>query len=185
MIVYFDKPGPQNTEVCLQIVQRVLKERGLKHLVVASTFGDTALKFAKALQGENVNLVIVTHNVGFREPGTLEMSEETRNELISLGARVYTGTMVFRNIGAAIRAHFHYSEEALIAQTLRIFGQGLKVCVEIVLMSCDAGLIPPEDVVAVAGTGRGADTVALIKAVPSNMFFNLKVREILAKPRDW
>ncbi len=185
MTVYFDKPGPENTEACLEIVLKALKERNLKHIVVASTYGDTGLKFAKALKGEKVNLVIVTHNYGFREPGTIEMKEETRRELEALGAKVYTGTMVFRSLGAAIRSSFHYSEETLIAQTLRIFGQGLKVCVEIVLMACDAGLIPPEDVLAVAGTARGADTVALIKAVPSNMFFNLKVREILAKPRDW
>ncbi|MCS7150219.1 MAG: pyruvate kinase alpha/beta domain-containing protein [Caldimicrobium sp.] len=185
MSIYFDKPGPVNTKACLDIVRKALKEKGIKHLVVASTFGETALKFARALQGEEVNLVVVTHNVGFREPGILEMTDDTKRELNFLGAKVYTGTMVFRNIGASIKAQFHYSEEALIAQTLRIFGPGLKVCIEIVLMCCDAGLIPPEDVLAVAGTARGADTVAIIKAVPSNLFFNIKVREILAKPRDW
>jgi len=185
MTVYFDKPGPDNTEACLKIALEALEKRGIKHLVVASTFGDTGLKFAEALKGRDVNLVIVTHNYGFKEPGTIEMSEETRKRLLELGAKVYTGTMVFRGLGAAIRGILHYSEETLIAQTLRILGQGLKVCVEIVVMSCDAGLIPPEDVIAVAGTARGADTVAIIKAMPSNMFFNLKVREILAKPRDW
>ncbi|MEN3038899.1 MAG: hypothetical protein ABDI07_07085 [Candidatus Kryptonium sp.] len=185
MTVYFDKPGPINTDTCLKVVTAAVRERALKHIVLASTYGETALKFAQALKGDDLNLVVVTHNVGFREPGTLEMTEDTKRKLISLGAKVYTGTMVFRNIGASIKAQFHYSEEALIAQTLRIFGQGLKVCIEIVLMSCDAGLIPPEDVLAVAGTARGADTVAIIKAVPSNLFFNLKVREILAKPRDW
>ncbi len=185
MTVYFNRPGPENTEACLEIALKALKERGLKNIVVASTFGDTGLKFAKALKEEGVNLVIVTHNCGFREPGTIEMKDEVRRELEALGAKVYTGTMVFRGIGSAIRSTFNYSEEALIAQTLRIFGQGLKVCVEIAVMACDAGLIPPEDVLSVAGTAKGADTVALIKAMPSNMFFNLKVREILAKPRDW
>lgn len=185
MCVYFEKAGAQNTEACLEITLKAIEEKGIKDVVVASTFGDTGLLFAKALYGKGVNLVIVTHNVGFREPGTLEMTQETRKALEELGAKVYTGTMVFRNIGAAIKKHFHYSEEALIAQTLRILGQGVKVCVEIVLMACDAGLIPPQDVLSVAGTARGADTVCLIHAVPSNMFFNLKIREILAKPRDW
>lgn len=185
MTIYFDKPGPENTSACVEIALKAIKERGFKHLVVASTYGDTALKFAKALKGAPVNFVVVTHNYGFREPGTIEMREEIRKELEALSAKVYTGTMVFRGLGSAIRSSFHYSEEALIAQTLRIFGQGIKVCVEITLMACDAGLIPPEDVIAVAGTARGADTVAIIKAMPSNMFFHLKVREILAKPRDW
>jgi len=182
---YFEKPGPENTEACLQIALEAASSRGLKNIVVASTFGDTALKFAEAFKDKGVNLVVVTHNYGFREPGTIEMSDETRRRLTELGAKVYTGTMVFRGLGAAIRSSLHYSEETLIAQTLRIFGQGLKVCIEIVLMACDAGLIPPEEVLSVAGTARGADTVALIKACPSNMFFNLKVKEILAKPRDW
>jgi hypothetical protein len=185
-VIYFEKAGVVNTEACVEVVKRAVSEEGINHVVVASTFGDTGLKFAKALREfPHVNLVIVTHNYGFKEPGTNELTLERRKELESLGAKVYTGTHVFRGVGASIRSHFHYSEEALIAQTLRILGQGLKVCVEITLMACDAGLIPPEDVIAVAGTARGADTVAIIKAVPSNMFFNLRVREILAKPRDW
>ena len=51
----------------------------------------------------------------------------------------------------------------LIANTLRRLGQGLKVCCEIVMEAVDAGLIPEEEeVVAVGGTARGWDTVALI-----------------------
>ena len=42
-----------------------------------------------------------------------------------------------------------------------------------------------EDVVAVAGTNRGADTAVVIRANSSNRFFQIKVREILAKPRDF
>ncbi len=185
MAIYFDKPGKENTQACLEVVLKAIEEKGLRDIVVASTYGDTGLLLASALKDKGVNLVVVTHNVGFREPGTCEITEEVREELRKLGAKVYTGTMVFRNIGSAIKSQFGYSEEAIIAQTLRIFGQGLKVCVEIVMMACDAGLIPPEDVIAVAGTNRGADTVAIIKAVPSNLFFKLKVREILVKPRDW
>ena len=49
-------------------------------------------------------------------------------------------------------------------------------------MAADAGLIPSEDVLAIAGTGRGADTAVIIGANSSNRFFDIKVREILAKP---
>jgi hypothetical protein len=91
--------------------------------------------------------------------------------------------MVLRNLGTAIRSLQSYSQQDLVAHTLRMLGQGMKVCVEIVAMAADAGLIPCEDVIAVAGTGRGADTVALIGANSSNNFFQIKVREILAKPR--
>ncbi len=71
----------------------------------------------------------------------------------------------------------------IVAQSLRILGQGIKVSVEIVVESCDAGLIPEgQDVIAVAGTGKGADTVAIIEARPSDRFFELRVKQILAKP---
>ena len=66
-----------------------------------------------------------------------------------------------------------------------MLGQGIKVCVEIVVMASDAGLIPPEDVIAVAGTGKGADTAVILKADSSNHFFQIKIREILAKPREF
>ncbi len=185
MAEHFPKSGPENTQKALEIALNAVKKRGLKHVVVASTFGDTGLAAAKFFQGLDVNLIVVTHNVGFKEPGKLEMTPEVRQQIEALGAKVYTGTMVFRNIGTAIRELQKYSQQDLIANTLRLLGQGLKVCVEIALMACDAGLIPPEDVLTIAGTARGADTVAIIKAMPSNKLFSLKVREILAKPYDW
>ena len=50
--------------------------------------------------------------------------------------------------------------------------------------TCDAGLIPEgEEIVAVGGTKKGADTVSIIRSVPSKRFLQLKVLEILAKPR--
>lgn len=73
----------------------------------------------------------------------------------------------------------------IIADTLRLFGQGTKVCVEIVSMAIDAGLIPPEPVVAIAGTGYGADTVLLIEGKNSRKFFDMKVKEVIAKPSDF
>lgn len=47
----------------------------------------------------------------------------------------------------------------IVAQTLYGFCQGMKVCVEIVLMAADSGLIPVNrEVIANAGTDEGADT---------------------------
>lgn len=72
----------------------------------------------------------------------------------------------------------------IIAQALRRFGEGAKVCCEIVMMAADAGLVPEdEEVIAVAGTGYGADTVMVLKSTASKRFLDLKVLEILAKPR--
>ena len=72
----------------------------------------------------------------------------------------------------------------IVANTLRRFGEGAKVCCEIVMMAADAGLIPEgEEVLAVAGTAKGADTVMVLKSAASKRFLDLKVLEVLAKPR--
>ncbi len=181
----FDGPGYKNTDAVLDVVEHGLEEYGVSQVVVASTRGNTGLAAAKRFCPKGVRVVVVTHNVGFKEPGTLEMTDEIKRELQELGAEVLTATMPFRSIGAAIRSRHGGSQEAIIADTLRIFGQGLKVCVEIALMASDSGLIATEDILAVAGTARGADTVALIAPMPSNRLFDLKIRAILAKPREW
>ena len=183
--MYFDKAGEHNTQDALRIAVEEAEKRGIKHIVVASTRGDTGLKAAKLLEGKGIALVVVTHNTGFSEEGKQEFDGATKAQIEKLGGTVYTGTMVLRNLGTAIRSAQSYSQQDLVANTLRMLGQGMKVCVEIVAMAADAGLIPCEDCIAVAGTGRGADTVAVIRANSSNNFFQIKVREILAKPRDF
>jgi hypothetical protein len=183
--VHFDQAGEENTQDALKIAAEEAERRGIRHMVVASTRGDTGLEAAKLLEGKGIELVVVSHNTGFSEEGKQEFDEAKRDQIERLGGRVYTGTMVLRNLGTAIRSQQSYSQQDLVANTLRMLGQGMKVCVEIVAMAADAGLIPCEDVIAVAGTGRGADTVAVIRANSSNNFFQIKVREILAKPRDF
>lgn len=178
----FEKAGYKNTEQALEVMLDSCRKYGVKQVVVASTRGGTGIAAAELLQNTGIRLVVVTHNYGFKDPGTHEMTQETRHKIESLGGIVFTGTMALRNIGTAIRSKQEYSQQDLIANTLRIFCQGMKVCVEIVIMAADAGLITPDDVIAVAGTARGADTVSLIAPQSSNNLFDLKVREILVKP---
>ncbi len=185
MMTVFNKPGRENTDAALDVLQQGIRHYACKQVVIASTYGDTALKAARLLTGMAITLVVVTHNVGFKEPGKLEMTAATRQELEAQGVKVCTGTMPFRSIGTAIREKQGYSQQDLVANTLRLFGQGVKVCVEIALMASDAGLITPDDVLTVAGTGRGADTVLLLSPRPSNQLFDVKVRAILAKPATW
>ncbi len=185
-VLYFEKPGRANTEACLQRVKELLEEGPApEHIVVASTVGDTGLLFARELKDRGLNIVVVTHSYGFKEPNTIEMSEQTRQQLLSLGAKVYTGTMITHSLETAIAKQFGgVYPTILVAQALRRLGEGLKVCCEIVMMAADAGLVPEgEEVIAVAGTARGADTVAILRAAASKRFLDLKVLEILAKPR--
>ena len=73
----------------------------------------------------------------------------------------------------------------MISEAWKVFGEGTKVAIEIAAAACDAGAIPPDDVISVAGSWEGADTVILLSAMPSNQMLDIRVREILAKPSDW
>jgi hypothetical protein len=184
-VIYFEKPGSENTTSCLEVVKNVLKEGRYRHVVVASTTGETGLLFSETLKGSGINLVVVTHSSGFKELSINEMPEGVRKEIETNGARVFTGTMLTHSLETSLASKFGGSYPTLIiAQSLRRFGEGAKVCCEIVMMAADAGLIPEgEEVLAVAGTAKGADTVMVIKSAASKRFLDLRVLEILAKPR--
>ena len=184
--MHFDQPGPQNTEATLKIAVAGAKERGLTHLVAASTAGDTAQAALKAMAGTGLKLVVVTHNVGFGQEGKDEFDPAVRAAVEQAGHKVLTATMATRNLNKAISTRWGgYSQTELIAAALRMFGQGAKVCAEIAAMACDAGLLPFADVVAVAGTGKGADTAVVLRANSSNRFFDIKFKEILCKPKTF
>ncbi|GAW90840.1 pyruvate kinase alpha/beta domain-containing protein [Calderihabitans maritimus] len=180
--MYWDKKGIQNTDATVELAVKRAKELGIKHVVVASNTGETAKKFL----GHGLEIVCVTHHVGFSEPGIDEMPAETRQELQEKGVKVLTTTHLMAGLDRALRFKFGgvYPAE-IIANTLRIFGQGVKVCVEVAIMALDAGLIPyGQEVVAVGGTGRGADAAAVILPAHSHSFFDTRIKEIICMPRE-
>ncbi|UCH78796.1 MAG: hypothetical protein JSU81_02275 [Candidatus Coatesbacteria bacterium] len=181
-MIHHDGCGPEYTEATVQAAVAGCRERGIEHLVVASTKGGTARLAHEAVKDTDIKLIVVTHNTGFGEEGRQSFPEELRQELEAEGTRVHTATMVFRSLGRAIRDLTGGDQEMLTASALRVLGEGTKVVAEIAMMAADAGLVPPDDVVCVAGTGRGADTAAVVRAVSSNKFFDLRIRAYLAKP---
>jgi hypothetical protein len=52
-------------------------------------------------------------------------------------------------------------------------------------MALDAGMIPyGEEVIAVGGTGRGADTAVIIKPAHANNILDTWISEIICKPKE-
>jgi uncharacterized protein len=181
----FERAGAQNTDETLQIAVDAARQRGLP-LVVASTRGPTAQAALARCQAAGVRLIVVTHNVGFAEAGAQELDPAVRRRLEEAGARVLTTTMPLRSIGTALRKLLGGSEQEIINAALRIFCQGAKVCVEMAAMVADAGLVAArEEIVAVAGTGSGADTACVMRPMPSNQLFEIRVRELLCKPGEY
>ena len=71
----------------------------------------------------------------------------------------------------------------IVANTLRMFGQGTKVCVEIAMMALDAGTIEyGKPVIAVGGSGRGADTVCRLTPEYTSDLMGTRIHAFLCKP---
>jgi hypothetical protein len=183
--LYFTSHRKANTKALLEFVKKHAEAQGVNHIVVASTTGETGVKASKVFKGFTV--VVVTHHAGFTEPDAQELTEENRLKILGNGAHILTATHALSSVERAIRKEFGTMQPLeLIAHTLRRLGEGTKVCVEITLMAADAGLIPMHrDIIAIAGSSRGADTALLIKPANASRFFDLKIREIIAKPRDF
>jgi len=181
-IVYFSKPGPQNTEEVLAIARSRADELGIKTVLVASSSGETAARASEVFKG--MKLVAVSHQTGFSGPNSQEFTEANRKKVEGAGGMVLTTTHLFGGVSAAMRRKFNmYFFPEVIAHTLRFFGQGVKVACEISVMAADAGLVrTDEDVISIAGTDRGADVALLLRPVNSLNFFDLKIKEILCKP---
>jgi len=187
-ITYFERAGVQNTDETLKLSIKRAKELNIKDIVVASSYGDTAKKLISMLEEENLNLnvVVVSYHQGFHGEDVITMDNETMEYLKNKGAKIFMGPHALSGVERAISNKFGgaYPVE-IIAHTLRTFGHGLKVCYEITLMATDAGLIKTKnEVIAIGGRSRGADTAVVIKPSNLNRFFDIEVKEIICMPRD-
>lgn len=182
--VYFQAPGEQNTESVLELAKNYAQAEGIRDIVVASTTGETGVKASRVFKGFNV--VVVSHHVGFHEPGVWEMEENNRQKILENEAKILTATHALSGVERAVRKKFGtIMPLELVANTLRLLGEGTKVCVEITVMAADAGLISVgRDVIAIGGTGMGVDTALVIRPASASRFFDLEIREIIAKPRN-
>ncbi|MCL2055605.1 MAG: hypothetical protein FWH02_00105 [Oscillospiraceae bacterium] len=178
--MYFEKPGKENTRKTIELALKTAKERGIGHIVIASNTGESAMPLAN----NGVNVVCVTHVCGFSEKGKNELSEENRAALQKSGVNVLTASHVLSGVerGLSTKLGGVYPAE-IMAHTLRMFGQGTKVCVEISIMALDAGLIPyGEKIIAIGGTGRGADTAVIITPAHAQNVLETRVHEFICKP---
>lgn len=182
---YFDQAGPENTKKCLETGFKRVQELGLKKVVIATCSGGTVYKALDYFQPGKFELIAVTHVCGFKSPNEQEMNQETRQDLLNKGVRVYTGGHAFGGVGRGIRKKLNtFQVDEIMAYTLRMFGQGIKVGVEMALMCADAGLVrTDQDILTIAGTVWGADTAMIIQPANSHNCLDLKVREIVAKPK--
>jgi len=180
---YFPETGASNTDRCLALARERAEELGIQHVVVASTSGQSGLRATELLHG--LHLVVVSHSAGFRGPNIEEMQPEHRRAIEAAGVHVLTCQHAFGGVGRAVRRKLGtYQVDEVMAFVLRTFCDGVKVACEITLMATDAGLIPAgREVIAVGGTGQGLDSALVLRSANSQDFFDLRVLEVICKPR--
>lgn len=176
-VVYFESISPENTEVTFGLAKERLNALGIKKIVLASTTGATAGKAMDFFKDTEVKLIVVPHQFDFGRNENL-FPQELVNILRDSGHEVHFGTMLFHT-----DALYGSNTATVMANLLRCFSQGVKVCFEIALMATDAGLLKTgEKVIAIAGTGRGSDTALVMQSASSQNLRKLRVNEIICKP---
>ena len=182
-IVYFEGKGREYTEETLKLARERAEELGVENVVVASYTGYTGVLASEILKG--LNLVVCAGMAGFREPNQVRMDPENKERIEANGGKVFFHLHAFGGLGRAVKQRFGAIQvDEIIAHTLRTVCQGFKVALEISCMACDAGLIPSgEPCIAVGGSGQGADTAVVLVPANTHRFFDIKVLEIICKPR--
>ena len=180
---YFYKPGGKNTKAVLEVVSRRAKELSVGKVLIASCSGRTAFEALKVF-GKDIKIIAVTHVTGYAKPNFQELDEKDRLKLEEHGVTVLTCQHAFGGVGRGVRNKLAtYQVDEIMAYTLRIFGQGVKVAVELALMAADAGLVrTDEDIISVGGTARGVDSALVLQPANSSHIFDLKVKEVICKP---
>ncbi len=181
--IYFENTArfAENTRAVVQAVDAYVTANKTKHVVVASCTGYVGAKFAPLKQAHPaVNVLAVKMAPAIDAVYKVKVDPKHVAAMEQAGVRFFGGTHVLTGgTDRALRAKFGggFPPTAIMAETLYLFSQGMKVCVEIIAMACDAGALPEGvEVVAVAGTGHGADTAS------SANLFSLNIHRLLAMP---
>lgn len=181
-IVYFEEMGKVNTVETLVVSKKRALELGIRQVLVASSHGYTAKEAARIFEGTGIEVIAVTISEGYKEEGWCMTSGE-RQELEKAGVKVLTSQL---SLGGGVGEAFlgESSPLSIVSSTFYCFSQGMKVAIEIAIMAAEARYVSNDkEVISIAGTDEGADTAIVLVPSYARKFKELRVREILCKPR--
>lgn len=180
--MYFQQAGSRNTPNTIELAVQRAKELGIREIVVPSNKGETANAILDAAQGA-CDIIVVTSHVGFSGPFEKIMSDDVMQKLMARGAKVVRGSHALSGIERSMSQKYGGVYPVLtMADTLRLFGQGTKVAVEITVMAADAGALSGNKVIALGGTHNGVDTALVLTPAHMNNFFDLQIHGVICKP---
>ena len=186
-ITYFEKQGNDYTDELIKAVKDKLDaSNDIKRILIASATGESALKLYGAIDDSDIEIINVTHHMGFSGENESDISDEMVKKLEDVGIKTYFGAHAFSGAARGVTNKYGgYSPLDIVADTLRMFSHGIKVAAEISIMAADAGLIPVgEDIIAIGGRGHGVDSAVILTPVNAKDLFNLQFHEIIATPKE-
>jgi hypothetical protein len=190
-VTYFESPGFLNTDSVIEVTKERLKMRDVAAVIVSMTTGRTLEKFVNKLE-KDAKIIFISEDevmkackrISYLDKGVLgklvrkRLDESSENDV---NVRRDIFDMTFLPLcGDAWR---------IIAETLYVFGQGMKVAIEIAIAAVEIGKIPSSTkVISIGGTGEGADTAVVLRTSNQKESFaskpekHLSIQEILAMP---
>jgi hypothetical protein len=194
-VYYFNRAGASNTFKVVGAVRRRLRFGGISKILVASESGRLALKFRDIIK--RIPIVCVTVDEATRrayyKPALMRDELQKRGiVVVDTISEPISRELVFRNWWQKETIHLLGPSADLFWMTLIcVGGHGLRTAVEIVFMAVEAGIVKPrERVIAIGGTGWGADSAIVMaasrfaNAVGVHPEKRLKIEEILAMPKQ-
>jgi hypothetical protein len=183
-VFYFDKKGPINTDMALELALAGCEERKIGKIVVASSTGKTALRLHKKA-APSLEIIAVTYGAGSKYADEVQEFDRNHDTLVKQGIRIVRGIHALSGTERTFENKYKsgFIPLNVVADTLRMFSQGMKVVVEVAVMAAEHGFVTPkEDVVVVAGSGHGADTAVVMKPAYAASMFDIKMRAVLCMP---
>jgi hypothetical protein len=189
-ITYFESTSKwtENTAAVVELAGKELKSSRIRHVVVASNTGYVGAQFGPLAKAHpKVGFAAVKMAPAIDKMYDVKWNAGYGKAMEEAGIKLVCGTHALTGgVDRAIRATFKgYPPGAVIAQTLYLFSQGMKVCVEIIAMACDAGVLPEGvKVISCAGTGNGTDTAIVATSAASANLFDMTIHRVLAMPSN-
>ena len=173
-IRYFEKSGVDNTADVLDIALKRFKQGDIEVVVIASTFGKTALLAAEIFKSEDISLLIVGEVLDGKQSPPKDVCES----LTDAGHKIIWGLPM-----GAMSKFSRNDTPKLVSDAYKRVSEGFKVVCEIVLIAASSGFLQKgQKVLSIAGTHSGADTAIVARAAGYSDFMDFQVHEILCKP---
>lgn len=188
-ITYFLQEGRTNLPECLKIAFQAAKQQNVSKIVIFTARGEgvqLALEdFCPLEEYNNIRLVAVTFPQGKEftsegKPLNVHIPDDTQRLLGEHNVPIIRAHLPFDPIAPPFGDRGVLAQDlSLVESALNVFGGSMSLCVQAVILACDAGAIAlGEHVIAMT-----SDTAILVQATTTRrMLKELVIREILCKP---